>query len=64
MTGNVVLRIPAGTQPGQTIRLAGRGMPRLKDPATYGNLLVRAKVKLPRNLTSRQRELFEELARS
>ena len=64
MTGNVVLRIPAGTQPGQSIRLAGRGMPHLNAPATYGNLFVRVKVKLPRNLTPRQRELFEELARS
>jgi len=64
MTGNVVLKIPAGTQPGQSIRLAGRGMPNLKDPATHGDLLVRVKVKLPRNLTAHQRELFEELARS
>ncbi len=63
MTGNVVLTIPPGTQPGQTFRLAGRGMPHLKDPKQYGDLYARIKVRIPRDLTPRQRELFEELAR-
>ncbi len=64
LSGNLVLTIPAGTQPGQTFRLAGRGMPRLKDPKTKGDLFVRAKVSIPRNLSPRQKELFQELARS
>lgn len=64
LSGNVVLKIPAGTQPGQTIRLSGRGMPNLKNPQVHGDLFVRVKVNLPRNLTSRQRELFQELASS
>ncbi len=63
LTGNVVLTIPAGTQPGQTFRLSGRGMPRLKDPKAYGDLYARVKVTLPRNLSQQQRELFEELSR-
>jgi len=63
--GNVVLTIPAGTQHGQTFRLAGRGMPRLRGtPKTYGDLFARAVVHLPRNLTPRQRELFEQLRKS
>lgn len=62
LTGNVVLTIPPGTQPGQTFRLAGRGMPLIKNPQAHGDLLVRAKVKLPRNLSPRQRELFKQLA--
>lgn len=61
--GNVVLTIPAGTQPGQSIRLSGRGMPHLKSPQTSGDLFVHIKVKLPRNLSSRQKELFQELSR-
>jgi curved DNA-binding protein len=61
--GNVVLTIPEGTQPGQSIRLAGRGMPNLKDPQTFGDLFVHIKVKIPRNLSSRQKELFHELSR-
>jgi curved DNA-binding protein len=62
MSGNVVLTIPAGTQPGQTFRLSGRGMPRLKNPSIHGDLFVRTKVNIPRNLTPQQRKLFQELA--
>ena len=63
LTGNVVLTIPPGTQPGQSMRLAGRGMPALNTPQNFGDLFVHIKVKIPRNLTPRQRELFEELSR-
>jgi curved DNA-binding protein len=63
LTGNVVLSIPAGTQSGRTFRLSGRGMPHLKNPQAYGDLYVRVNVQIPRNLSTRQRELFEELAR-
>jgi curved DNA-binding protein len=62
--GDVLLTIPAGTQPGQTFRLAGRGMPKLRNPQEHGDLLARAKVRLPRNLTPEQRELFERLRQS
>ena len=64
LSGKVVLTIPAGTQPGQTFRLAGRGMPRLRTPDVFGDLLARVKVVIPRNLTQKERELFTELARS
>lgn len=64
LSGKVVLTVPAGTQPGQTFRLAGRGMPHLKDPQSFGDLLVRAKILIPRNLSPRQRELFQELAKN
>jgi len=63
LSGNVVLSIPPGTQPGQTFRLAGRGMPHLRNPNAFGDLFARVTVQIPRNLTSRQKELFEELAR-
>lgn len=63
LVGSVVLTIPAGTQPGQSIRLMGKGMPHLKDPQTHGDLFVHIKVRLPKNLTERQRELFQELSR-
>jgi curved DNA-binding protein len=62
LNGEVVLTVPAGTQPGQTFRLAGRGIPYLKTPDTHGDLYVRAKVKIPRDLTSQQRQLFKQLA--
>ena len=63
LAGNVLLTIPAGTQPGQSIRLSGRGMPHLSAPQTFGDLFVHIKVKLPRNLTPRQKELFQQLSR-
>ena len=64
LSGNVVLTIPAGIQPGQTIRLTGRGIPRLKNPNNMGDLFVQIKVKIPSSLTQRQKELFQELKRS
>jgi len=62
-TGKVKLSIPAGTQPEQVFRLAGRGMPHLKNAATKGDLYVRLKVQIPKYLSSKQRELLEEAAR-
>jgi curved DNA-binding protein len=61
MTGKVVLTIPAGTQPGQTIRLAKLGMPELRSKGQFGDMYARIKVNLPRKLTDAQRKLFEQL---
>ena len=61
LSGDVVLTIPSGTQPGQKFRLSGRGMPILKSSQTYGNLYVQVKVELPKKLTDEQRKLFEQL---
>jgi curved DNA-binding protein len=63
VTGKVKLNIPAGTQPEQVFRVAGRGMPDLKNPNTRGDLYVRLKVEVPRYLSTKQRELLEEAAR-
>jgi curved DNA-binding protein len=59
--GSVVLTIPAGSQPGQTFRLTGRGMPRLRQAAQHGDLYARLKVSLPQSLSAKERELFEQL---
>ncbi len=64
MTGRVKLKIPAGTQPDQVFRIAGRGMPFVKNPEQKGDLYVRLKVQIPKNLTHRQRQLIEEAAKS
>jgi curved DNA-binding protein len=60
--GNVLLTIPPGTQPGQTFRLAGRGMPHMRAAKTFGDFYVRVKVQLPRSLTTEQKKLFEQLS--
>ena len=62
LDGQVVLKVPAGTQPGQSIRLKGRGMPLLKNNKQRGDLFAKINVRLPRNLTDEQRRLFQELA--
>ncbi len=62
-TGKVTLNIPAGTQTDQVFRLAGRGMPQIKNPNTKGDLFVKLKVQIPKYLSPKQRELLEEAAR-
>ena len=58
--GSVQMKIPAGTQGGQTFRLGGLGMPR-RGGAGYGDLLARVNVTVPKDLTDRQRQIIEEL---
>jgi len=62
LSGNVVLTIPSGSQPDQSFRLNGRGLPNLKNKNERGDLFVRLDIALPRDLNPRERELFEELA--
>ena len=61
--GKVKLAVPAGTQPEQVFRLAGRGMPSLKNANEKGDLYVRLKVQIPKYLSPKQRELLEEASR-
>jgi curved DNA-binding protein len=58
--GPVQMKIPAGTAAGQTLRLAGRGLPRPKNGS--GDLYVVAKFVMPKSTTERERELLKELA--
>ena len=59
----LLLRIPPGTQGGRVFRLQGKGMPNLRRPKQRGHLYAKAQVVVPRELSERERELFEELAR-
>jgi curved DNA-binding protein len=61
--GKVHLKVPAGTQPDQVFRISGRGMPSSKSPQSKGDLFVKVKVIIPRNLTSEQKSLLEDAAR-
>jgi curved DNA-binding protein len=63
LSGDVKLKIPPETQSGRVIRLAGQGMPHLRDPKTRGDLLVKVRVTIPQHLSARERELFQELAK-
>lgn len=59
MRGKVLLKIPAGTQQGQSFRLKGQGMPRLKGEGA-GDLYARVKIVVPDKLDGKQRKAAEE----
>lgn len=61
LTGDVILTIPSETQNGRTFRLSEQGMPKLQNPEQRGNLFARVNVKLPENLTDREKELIRQL---
>jgi curved DNA-binding protein len=63
LSGKIKLNVPAGTQPEQVFRLAGRGMPSVKNANEKGDLYVRLKVQIPKYLSPKQRELLEEASR-
>ncbi len=63
LDGKIKLNVPAGTQPEQVFRLAGRGMPQIKSPGQKGDLYVRLKVQIPKYLSAKQRELLDEASR-
>jgi molecular chaperone DnaJ len=63
LDGDVPLEIPAGTQPGETITMNGRGLPPLGRGRT-GDLRVVVNVVIPRKLSRKQRDLLEELSNS
>ncbi|MFZ0449211.1 MAG: molecular chaperone DnaJ [Desulfatiglandaceae bacterium] len=56
------LEVPKGTQPGDVIRVKGKGMPRLRGTRTRGDLFAKILVKIPRNLNQQQREILEAFA--
>ncbi|MBM4060974.1 MAG: J domain-containing protein [Planctomycetes bacterium] len=59
--GTAKARIPAGTKPGQRLRLRGQGLP--KEGGGRGDLLLVVRVGLPDQLTDRQQELLRELGK-
>ncbi|KZV77582.1 hypothetical protein PENSPDRAFT_679130 [Peniophora sp. CONT] len=58
LDGDVDVRVPGGTQQGEEMVLKSRGMPQIYRQ-DKGDLFVTFSVKLPRSLTSRQREILQ-----
>ncbi|MGB0389063.1 MAG: DnaJ C-terminal domain-containing protein [Ardenticatenaceae bacterium] len=56
----LIVKIRPGTSGGKKIRLRRKGMPNLKSKSS-GDLLARIEIEVPTKLTSKQRELFEQL---
>jgi curved DNA-binding protein len=64
LDGSLEIKIPPDSPPGRVFRLRGQGLPRLGEKNARGDLLATLAVDLPRTLTPRQKELFEELRKS
>lgn len=62
LSGTVALRIPAGTQPGNTLRLRGKGM--TSADGRTGDHYVKVNVVIPKNLSDSQKEKMKEFARA
>ena len=64
LDGSVNLKVKPETQNGTTVRLKGKGFPVYKKEGVFGDLFVKYDVKLPTNLSDKQKELFEQLKNS
>jgi molecular chaperone DnaJ len=62
LDGKGKLKVPPGTQPGTVLRIKGKGIPH-RAGIGRGDQRVEVSVEVPTDLTPRQRELLEELAR-
>lgn len=61
LDSKVKLKIKPETQNDTKVRLKGKGFPVYKKEGQFGDLIVTYSVKVPTNLTDRQKELFREL---
>ena len=60
LEGNARLKVPPGTQGGQRFRLRGCGLPGVS--GSRGDLYVVAQIAIPKKLSDREREIWEQLA--
>lgn len=64
LTGKVKLKVAPGTDNGTKVKLKGKGFPKYKKEGQFGDLILTYTVKIPKNLTSEQRSLFEALEKT
>ena len=62
-SGKIKLKVKPETQNGTKIRLKSKGFPLYKKEGEFGDLYITFHIKMPANLTGKQKELFEELAK-
>ena len=61
--GDVLLKVPEGTQSGKEIRVRGKGVPYLNESGR-GDLVAQVIVQIPRKLSKTQREQIRQLSES
>mmetsp|Transcript_78115 Transcript_78115/g.188624 ORF Transcript_78115/g.188624 Transcript_78115/m.188624 type:complete len:397 (-) Transcript_78115:164-1354(-) len=59
--GVIDLQMPAGTQPGTTLRAEGKGAPKLNNVNVRGSHYVKVKVEIPQKISGKERELIQQL---
>lgn len=59
--GEVDLTIPAGTQPGTTLNIQGKGVPKLNNVNVRGTHFVKVQVEIPTSLSAAERDLVTKL---
>lgn len=64
LDGKVKLKVKPETQNGTKVNLKGKGFPVYKNEGQFGDLQVTFSIKIPTNLTEKQKALFEELRNS
>lgn len=64
LNGKVKLKVKPETQNGTKIKLTGKGFPVYKTNGKFGDFYITYLVKIPTNLTEKQKEIFSELAKS
>ncbi|MES2398192.1 MAG: J domain-containing protein [Bacteroidota bacterium] len=64
LSGKVKLKVPPETQNGTKVKLKGKGFPVYKKEGQFGDLFITYSIKIPTNLTEKQKELFLELSQS
>jgi curved DNA-binding protein len=62
MSGKIKLKVQPETQNGTKTRLKGKGFPLYKKEGEFGDLYITYSIKIPTNLTEKQKDLFKELA--
>jgi curved DNA-binding protein len=63
LSGKIKLKVSPETQNGGTVRLKRKGFPVYKQEGSFGDLFVTWQIKMPVNLTEKQKELFRELSK-
>ncbi len=61
--GQVKLNVKPETPNGSQVKLKGKGFPVYKKEGQFGDLYISYEIELPKKLSSREKQLFEELAK-
>lgn len=63
LNGKVKLKVPSETQNGTKVRLKNKGIAIYKKEGSFGDLIITYDIKIPTNLTEKQKEAFRELSK-